>query len=260
MVENNKEKQQDLFGFNLEEKELKIKENKELKKIKEKAISKIAKRMHKEQEKKNKKKNRLIDEANFNESVKIIKKYLSWNDDSGNKYHHLRDYTNRIESSYSQETSKKLGVSIYKFKWNLPLFNDCCKLLSKKSFIFPGTVNLSDKILDYKNMIEDCEELLNPEKDLYDHFEFFDIKMKEGKKEPDWYLAIASTWNDRRHGNNKGYLLAFDKFKSQKIFFKRKKNVLTLSWHLPDNIESVNFLGEDCLSDRIKYAYMDKYR
>ena len=105
MVENDKEKQQDLFGFNLEEKELKIKENKELKKIKEKAISKIANRMHKEQEKKNKKKNRLIDEANFNESVKIIKKYLSWNDDSGNKYHHLRDYINRIESSYSQETS-----------------------------------------------------------------------------------------------------------------------------------------------------------
>ena len=116
-----------------------------------------------------KKKNRLIDKANFNESVKIIKKYLSWNDDSGNKYHHLRDYTNRIESSYSQETSKKLGVSIYKFKWNLPLFSECCKLLSKKSFIFPGTVNLSDKILNYKNMIEYCEELLNPEKDLYNY-------------------------------------------------------------------------------------------
>lgn len=256
MVENDKEKQQDLFGFNLEEKELKIKENKELKKIKEKAISKIAKRMHKEQEKENKKKNRLIDEANFNESVKIIKKYLSWNDDSGNKYHHLRDYTNRIESSYSQETSKKLGVSIYKFKWNLPLFSECCKLLSKKSFIFPGTVNLSDKILNYKNMIEDCEERLNPEKDLYDHFEFFDIKMKEGKEKPDWYLAIGSTWNDRRHGNNKGYLLAFDKFKSQKIFFKREKNVLTLSWHLPDNIESINFWDDQELSDRIKYTYM----
>ena len=255
MSKNDKEKQQDLFGFTLEEKELKIKENKELKKIKEKAIAKIANRMHKEQEKKNKKKNRLIDEANFNESVKIIKKYLSWNDDSGNKYHHLRDYTNRIESSYSQETSKKLGVSIYKFKWNLPLFSECCKLLSKKSFIFPGTVNLSDKILNYKNMIEYCEELLNPEKDLYDYFPF-DIKMKEGKKKPDWYLAKGSTWNDRRHGNRKEYLLAFDKFKSQKIFFKREKNVLTLSWHLPDNIESINFWDDQELSDRIKYTYI----
>lgn len=256
MSKKDKEKQQDLFGFTLEEKELKIKENKELKKIKEKAISKIAKianRTHKErikeQEKKNKKKNRLIDEANFNESVKIIKKYLSWNDDSGNKYHHLRDYTNRIESSYSQETSKKLGVSIYKFKWNLPLFSECHKLLSKKSFIFPGTVNLSDKILNYKNMIEYCEELLNPEKDLYDYFPF-DIKMKEGKKKPDWYLARDLKWK------SKGYLLGLDKFKSQKIFFKREKNVLTLSWHLPDNIESINFWDDQELFDRIKYANM----
>ena len=61
MVENDKEKQQDLFGFNLEEKELKIKENKELKKIKEKAWSKIAKianRTHKEHIKEQEKKNR----------------------------------------------------------------------------------------------------------------------------------------------------------------------------------------------------------
>ena len=244
-----KKEQLDLFGFDPKEKELKIKE---LKKIKEearaeqrKAESKIANRKHKEQEKKN----RLIDEANFNESVKMVKEYLSWNDDSDNKYKNLYDYTNRIESSYSQETSKKLGVSIYKFKWNLPLFSECCKLLSKKSFIFPGTVNLSDKILNYKNMIEYCEELLNPEKDLYDYFPF-DIKMKEGKKKPDWYLARDLKWK------SKGYLLGLDKFKSQKIFFKRKKNVLTLSWHLPDNIESINFCDDQELFDRIKYANM----
>ena len=252
MSKNDKEKQQDLFGFTLEEKELKIKDNKELKKIKQKAMSKIAKianRTHKERIKEQEKKNRLIDEANFNESVKIIKKYLSWNDDSGNKYHHLRDYINRIESSYSQETSIKSGINIYEFKWNLPLFSECCKLLSKKSFIFPGTVNLSDKILNYKNMIEYCEELLNPEKDLYDYFPF-DIKMKEGKKKPDWYLARDLKWK------SKGYLLGLDKFKSQKIFFKREKNVLTLSWHLPDNIESINFWDDQELFDRIKYANM----
>ena len=250
-----KENQLDLFGFDPKEKELKIKE---LKKIKEearaeqrKAESKIANRKHKEQEKKN----RLIDEANFNESVKMVKEYLSWNDDSDNKYKNLYDYTNRIESSYSQETSIKSGINIYEFKWNLPLFSEFYKPLSKKDFIFSGKDNLSDKILCYKNMIEYCEELLNPEEELYDYFPF-DIKMKKEKKEPDWYLARDLTWNDRRHGNDKEYLLAFDKFKSQKIFFKREKNVLTLSWHLPNNIESINFYDDQELFDRIKYANM----
>ena len=74
--------------------------------------------------------------------------------------------------------------------------------------------------------------------------------MKEGKKKPDWYFARDLKWK------SKGYLLGLDKFKSQKIFFKREKNVLTLSWHLPDNIESINFWDDQELFDRIKYANM----
>lgn len=255
MSKEDKDNQLDLFGFDPKEKDLRLEEIKKIKNIEKKER---AKQRQKEEKKKNKElraKQRVAAEESFNESIKIIKKYLSWNGDSNNKYKNLYDYTNRIESSYSQETSIKSGVNIYKFKWNLPLFSEFYKPLSKKDFIFSGYDNLSDKILCYKDMIEYCEKLLNPEEELYDYFPF-DIKMKEEKKEPDWYLARDLTWNDRRHGNDKEYLLAFDKFKSQKIFFKREKNVLTLSWHLPDNIESINFWDDQELFDRIKYANM----
>ena len=249
MSKEDKEDQLDLFGFDPKEKDLRLEE---IKKIKNIAKKERAKQKQKEQKKKNKElraKQRVVDEENFKKSIKIIKKYLSWNGDSDNKYKNLYDYTNRIESSFSQETSIKSGVNIYKFKWNLPLFSEFYKPLSKKDFIFSGYDNLSNKILCYKNMIEYCEKLLNPAEELYDYFPF-DIKMKEGKKKPDWYFARDLKWK------SKGYLLGLDKFKSQKIFFKREKNVVTLSWHLSDNIESINFWDDQELFDRIKYANM----
>ena len=256
MPKKENENQLDFFGYDPKEKELRLEEINKIKNIEKEARAKQRKetevKRRKEQDKirlEQEKKNRVIDEENFNESVKIIKKYLSWNGDSDNKYKNLCDYTNRIESSFSQETSIKSGVNIYKFKWNLPLFSEFYKPLSKKDFIFSGYDNLSHKILYYKDMIEYCEKLLNPEEELYDYFPF-DIKMKEGNKEPDWYFARDLKWK------SKGYLLGLDKFKSQKIFFKREKNVLTLSWHLPDNIESINFWNDQELFDRIKYANM----
>ena len=143
MSKEDKEKQQDLFGFNLEEKELKIKEINKLKKIKEEAISKIANRKHKEQEKKN----RLIDEANFQETMDQILVFLSWGrrddvyvlgdegDGDDSMLESYEVFEEKLEKSL--EVMKKVGqTSIIKFR--LPLYEEVFGSLTKKDFVFPG--------------------------------------------------------------------------------------------------------------------------
>ncbi|MDC0466594.1 hypothetical protein OAN62_01320 [Gammaproteobacteria bacterium] len=160
MSKNDKEKQQDLFGFNLEEKELKIKEINKLKKIKEEAISKIANRKHKEQEKKN----RLIDEANFQETMDQILVFLSWGrrddvyvlgdegdgDDGMLEPHDV--FEEELEKSF-EVMEKVEQTSIIKFR--LPLYEEVFGSLTKKDFVFPGNEdNAYDMYLGgYKELI-----------------------------------------------------------------------------------------------------------
>ena len=160
MSKKDKEKQQDLFGFNLEEKELKIKEINKLKKIKEEAISKIANRKHKEQEKKN----RLIDEANFQETMDQILVFLSWGrrddvyvlgdegdgDDGMLEPHDV--FEEELEKSL--ELIEKVGqTSIIKFR--LPLYEEVFGSLTKKDFVFPGNEDNSYEMYlgGYKELI-----------------------------------------------------------------------------------------------------------
>ena len=160
MSKEDKEEQQDLFGFNLEEKELKIKEINKLKKIKEKARAE----QREAENLKKYKEFRANQEANFQVTMDQILVFLSWGrrddvyvlgdegdgDDGMLEPHDV--FEEELEKSL--EVMKKVGqTSIIKFR--LPLYEEVFGSLTKKDFVFPGNEDNSyDMYLGgYKELI-----------------------------------------------------------------------------------------------------------
>lgn len=180
---------------------------------------------------------------NFNESVKMAKEYLSWNSYADYETD-FEDYINDTSDSYSEIISEEFGIRTYSFIWNLPFFDSFFlfhegRSIAKEDFTYSDESNLESWVEQYENMLIYSEALFNPQKDLYDYFPF-DIKMKFGKKEPEWYSALYSNFN-------------YD-FSDQKIEFKRDKNIITFDWQMPDDFKSIEFFNEQELFDRYKYS------
>ena len=237
--------QQDLFGFDLKEKDLKIKEinrgiyktnalEKEAREINEKAIQeKISLGCTWEEQK------RIHEKKWFPEIVKEVKIYLSWGNNTDLKFNNIDDYYKRIEQSYSHEIITKLDTRIYNFKWRLPLINEISEDMEEKDFASSGYDHLSLGVSDYECMLEHCEDLFNPKKDLH-HFFPFNVKIRKGKKKPYWLdnLELEDYY-----------------FNDQKISARREKNIITFEWHIPEDFESIE-IDDWEFFERIKYSTM----
>ena len=237
--------QQDLFGFDLKEKDLKIKEinrgiyktnalEKEAREINEKAIQeKISLGCTWEEQK------RIHEKKWFPEIVKEVKIYLSWGNNTDLKFNNIDDYYERIEQSYSHEIITKLDTRIYNFKWRLPLINEISEDMEEKDFASSGYDHLSLGVSDYECMLEHCEDLFNPKKDLHQFFPF-NVKIKKGKKKPYWLdnLELEDYY-----------------FNDQKISARREKNIITFEWHIPEDFESIE-IDDWEFFERIKHSTM----
>ena len=247
MVENDKEKQQDLFGFDPKEKDLKIKEinrgiyktnalEKEAREINEKVFQE---KISLGREKINLEQDRIQNEKWFPEIVKEVKIYLSWGNNTDLKFNDIDDYHERIEQSYSDEIITKLDTRIYNFQWRLPLINEISEDMEEKDFASSGYDHLSLGVSDYECMLEHCEDLFNPKKDLHQFFPF-NVKIKKGKKKPYWLdnLELEDYY-----------------FNDQKISARREKNIITFEWHIPEDFESIE-IDDWEFGERIKYSTM----
>ena len=239
--------QQDLFGFDPKEKDLKIKE------INRGIYKKIAlkkkqeKKIDLEREKINLEQDKINGEKWFPEIVKEVKIYLSWGNNADFKFNNIDDYYERIEQSYSHEIITKLDTRIYNFQWRLPLINEIFEDMEEKDFASSGYYHLSLSVSDYENMLEACEDLFNPlfnpKKGLHQSFPF-NVKIKKGKKKPYWLdnLDLEDYY-----------------FNDQKISVRREKNIITFEWHIPEDFESIkideDFLFGECM-ECIKYSTM----
>ena len=235
--------QQDLFGFDPKEKDLKIKE------INRGIYKKIAlkkkqeKKIDLEREKINLEQDKINGEKWFPEIVKEVKIYLSWGNNADFKFNNIDDYYERIEQSYSHEIITKSDTRIYNFQWRLPLINEIFEDMEEKDFASSGYYHLSLSVSDYENMLEACEDLFNPKKGLHQSFPF-NVKIKKGKKKPYWLdnLDLEDYY-----------------FNDQKISVRREKNIITFEWHIPEDFESIeideDFLFGECM-ECIKYSTM----
>ena len=237
--------QQDLFGFDPKEKDLKIKEinrgiyktnalEKEAREINEKAIQeKISLGCTWEEQK------RIHEKKWFPEIVKEVKIYLSWGNNTDLKFNNIDDYYEKIEQSYSHEIITKLDTRIYNFQWRLPLINEISEDMEEKDFASSGYDHLSLGVSDYECMLEHCEDLFNPKKDLHQFFPF-NVKIKKGKKKPYWLdnLELEDYY-----------------FNDQKISARREKNIITFEWHIPEDFESIE-IDDWEFGERIKYSTM----
>jgi hypothetical protein len=246
MKKKDNKNQQDLFGFDPKEKDLKIKEinrgiykrnalEKEAREINEKAIQEKIRL----EEKLEQDRIQINNEKWFPEIVKEVKIYLSWGNNTDFKFNNIDDYYERIEQSYSHEIITKLDTRIYNFQWRLPLINEISEDMEEKDFASSGYGHLSLGVSDYENMLESCEDLFNPKKDLHQFFPF-NVKIKKGKKKPYWLdnLELEDYY-----------------FDDQKISARREKNIITFEWHIPEDFESIE-IDDYEFFERIKYSTM----
>ena len=241
MKKKDNKNQQDLFGFDPKEKDLKIKEinrgiykrnalEKEAREINEKAIQE---KIQLERDEREKEQNRIKNEKWFPEIVKEVKIYLSWGNNTDLKFNNIDDYHERIEQSYSHEIITKLDTRIYNFQWRLPLINEISEDMEEKDFASSGYDHLSLAVSDYECMLEYCEDLFNPKKDLHQFFPF--LIFKKGKKQPYWLDNLE--------------------LEDQKISARREKNIITFEWHIPEDFESIE-IDDWEFFERIKYSTM----
>jgi hypothetical protein len=246
MKKKDNKNQQDLFGFDPKEKDLKIKEinrgiykrnalEKEAREINEKAIQEKIRL----EEKLEQDRIQINNEKWFPEIVKEVKIYLSWGNNTDLKFNNIEDYYERIEQSYSHVIITKLDTRIYNFQWRLPLINEISEDMWEKDFASSGYDHLSLAVSDYECMLEYCEDLFNPKKDLH-HFFPFNVKIRKGKKKPYWLdnLELEDYY-----------------FNDQKISARREKNIITFEWHIPADFESIE-IDDWEFFERIKYSTM----
>ena len=247
MKKKDNKNQQDLFGFDPKEKDLKIKEinrgiyktnalEKEAREINEKVFQE---KISLERDEREKEQNRIKNEKWFPEIVKEVKIYLSWGNNTDLKFNNIEDYYERIEQSYSHVIITKLDTRIYNFQWRLPLINEISEDMWEKDFASSGYDHLSLAVSDYECMLEYCEDLFNPKKDLHQFFPF-NVKIKKGKKKPYWLdnLELEDYY-----------------FNDQKISARREKNIITFEWHIPADFESIE-IDDWEFFERIKYSTM----
>ena len=246
MKKKDNKNQQDLFGFDPKEKDLKIKEinrgiykrnalEKEAREINEKAIQEKIRL----EEKLEQDRIQINNEKWFPEIVKEVKIYLSWGNNTDLKFNNIEDYYERIEQSYSHVIITKLDTRIYNFQWRLPLINEISEDMWEKDFASSGYDHLSLAVSDYECMLKYCEDLFNPKKDLH-HFFPFNVKIRKGKKKPYWLdnLELEDYY-----------------FNDQKISARREKNIITFEWHIPEDFESIE-IDDYEFFERIKYSTM----
>ena len=160
MVENDKEKQQDLFGFNLEEKESILMRLENIKDRNKRIKAKLKKALKEEEESMFIK----IEKKNFKNTIDQILVFLSWGrrddvyvlGDEGDGDNGMLEPNDVFEEELekSLEVMKKVGqTSIIKFR--LPLYEEVFGSLTKKDFVFPGNEdNAYDMYLGgYKELI-----------------------------------------------------------------------------------------------------------
>ena len=246
MKKKDNKNQQDLFGFDPKEKDLKIKEinrgiykrnalEKEAREINEKAIQEKIRL----EEKLEQDRIQINNEKWFPEIVKEVKIYLSWGNNTDLKFNNIEDYYERIEQSYSHVIITKLDTRIYNFQWRLPLINEISEDMWEKDFASSGYDHLSLAVSDYECMLKYCDDLFNPKKDLH-HFFPFNVKIRKGKKKPYWLdnLELEDYY-----------------FNDQKISARREKNIITFEWHIPADFESIE-IDDWEFFERIKYSTM----
>ena len=175
---------------------------------------------------------------NFNASIKQEKEYLSWGDNANQKFNDIEDYLLKIDRTYDQEIVTESDNRIYKFRWSVPLYGLLFRPLTKDENNFSGEDFLTETIKCYKGMLEYCEDLFNPKKDLHFYFPFW-VDIKKGSEKPYW----LNNFDLEKHH-----------FKDQKIYFKREKNIITFEWYLPDSFESIELSDDLELYNRIFHS------
>jgi hypothetical protein len=181
----------------------------------------------------------LKNKENFNASIKQEKEYLSWSDNANQKfYDDIEDYLLKIDSTYDEKIVTESDNRIYKFRWSVPLYGLLFRPLTKDENNFSGEDCLTETIKCYKDMLEYCEDLFNPEKELYSYFPFW-VDIKKGSEKPYW----LNNFDLEKHH-----------FKDQKIYLKREKNIITFEWYLPDSFESIELSDDLELYNRIFHS------
>ena len=217
MSKENKEEQQDLFGFTSNDKKeqvIKEQERKNLEVEKQKTLAETL--------------NIAKEERDFNDAVKQTKIYLSWG--RNHKCNWINEFlvfeNDGIEGIESSIINKS-GTRIYKFKWILPLFEECVGSIHNDHFRFPSERNFQIDNEYYESLLESCDNLFDP---------------SEGYgKDDDIFCALSYSGDPYN-------------FDINDISFVRNKNIITFEYKLPNEIDDIYINDLQIFSDAMKYA------
>jgi len=211
MVDNDKKNinQLDLFGFAPKDKKeqlIKVKKRKNLAEI-----LNIAEK-----------------ERDFNAAVKQTRIYLSWGrNHKCNWIDEFLVFQNDGIEGIESSIIKEKGTRVYKFKWILPLYEECVGSILNDHFRFPSERNFQIDNECYESLLESCDNLFDP---------------SEGYGKGDDIFAALSYDGDSYN------------FDINDISFVRQKNIITFQYKLPKEIDDIYINDDQIFSDAMKYA------
>ena len=219
VVENDKKNinQLDLFGLTPEDKKeqlIKVKKRKNLEVEKQKNLAEILIIIEKERD--------------FNEAVKQTRIYLSWGrNHKCNWIDEFLVFQNDGIEGIESSIIKEKGTRVYKFKWILPLYEECVGSILNDHFRFPSERNFQIDNECYESLLESCDNLFDP---------------SEGYGKGDDIFAALSYDGDSYN------------FDINDISFVRQKNIITFQYKLPKEIDDIYINDDQIFSDAMKYA------
>ena len=167
-------------------------------------------------------------ERDFNAAVKQTRIYLSWGrNHKCNWIDEFLVFQNDGIEGIESSIIKEKGTRVYKFKWILPLYEECVGSILNDHFRFPSERNFQIDNECYESLLESCDNLFDP---------------SEGYGKGDDIFAALSYDGDSYN------------FDINDISFVRQKNIITFQYKLPKEIDDIYINDDQIFSDAMKYA------